>query len=72
MSNGYDYRRHGGDFPNCSDAEIELLECALTTYVAIIGGCASDLPREHRDAFSSLFLKARNAAAQRKIPPHGG
>lgn len=69
MSDGYDYSRHGSDFPNCSDAEIELL-CQLLQDDDTLWSATR--PRGQRDAFSSLFLKARNAAAQRKIGPYGG
>lgn len=72
MRNGFDYNRHGGDFPTLRDDEIELLLTALSEYESLALDQVGHLPREHRDAFNSLYLKAANSAAQRKIGPYGG
>ena len=71
MSDGYDYRRHGSDFPTLRDDEIEFL-CQLLYEYGVISAEHGGVPRRERDAHYSLFLKATNAAAQRKIPPYGG
>ena len=70
MADGYDYTRHGGDFPTLRDDEVELLCAALATYSAVMAQDPAGMPRLHVDAYSSLFLKASNAAAQRRIGPY--
>ena len=72
MSDGYDYRRHGGDFPTLRDDEVELLNDALMFWHDLYTETGTELPREFADAYDSVFLKLRNAAAQRKIGPYGG